>query len=215
MALIVKPSCSVEVPAPAIGLRVAPACFVPTFSNAEQTFTASCPGVTMGDDVTVTIPAGQFTSIVSQEDADAQALAEATSQAEAALSCVDPCNLPTPTTVYSVDGAAAYNALTEAVGIPPVLTPTGNAMIQGVNFWEVSVTVDFGVPTGYLAMHVGNLAADPKILTIYPWQDDLQRQCRYQKSDSNTACVFGEYTLIFNELLRGIPPATLHVTYAP
>ncbi len=87
-------------------------------------------------------------------------------------------------------------------------------MVQGVTYWEIDVVVDFGVPTGYLAMHV-SLTADPKILTIYPWQDSLQRQCRYEKSDSNPGCVFGEYTLIFNELLDGVPPATLHVTYSP
>jgi hypothetical protein len=58
-----------------------------TFSNTQQSFTAHCPVGHPGSDVTRTIPAGAFTSTLSQADADAQALAEATSQATAALSC--------------------------------------------------------------------------------------------------------------------------------
>ncbi len=58
-----------------------------TFYNAPQTYTASCPSGSTGSDVEVTIPAGAYSSIVSQQDADAQALAAAQSQAVAGLSC--------------------------------------------------------------------------------------------------------------------------------
>lgn len=64
-----------------------------TYYNAPQSFTAQCEQeegapVPEGSQNTVTIPAGQFSSIVSQADADAQALAEATSQAKAQAGCV-------------------------------------------------------------------------------------------------------------------------------
>lgn len=57
------------------------------FYNVEQTATASCPSGSTGDDASATVAAGQFTSTISQADADAKALAEAQNQANAALSC--------------------------------------------------------------------------------------------------------------------------------
>lgn len=59
---------------------------VPTFTNAQQTYTANCSTGT-GSPVTVTIDAGTVTSTVSQADANAQALLLATNQATAQLSC--------------------------------------------------------------------------------------------------------------------------------
>jgi hypothetical protein len=56
-----------------------------TFHNAPQTASASCPDGSGTQ--TVTIPAGQFSSIISQADADSQALIEA--QKEAAQALVD------------------------------------------------------------------------------------------------------------------------------
>jgi hypothetical protein len=65
-------------------------CMAPAvFANTEQTFTAECPEGEIGEPVTVTIPAGAFSSETSQAAADALALAAATSQAQAALECVD------------------------------------------------------------------------------------------------------------------------------
>jgi len=68
------------------------------WENTEQTFTATCPGsivdgdispagAQIGDEVTVVVPAGDYTSTVSQEDADAQALAAAQDSAELDLEC--------------------------------------------------------------------------------------------------------------------------------
>jgi hypothetical protein len=65
-----------------------------TFWNSEQSYTATCTGV--GSDVTKTTPAHTFSSTVSQADADAKALNDAKSDAEAELPSV--C---TETTVYS------------------------------------------------------------------------------------------------------------------
>lgn len=56
------------------------------YENTAQHYTADC-GLAQGNPVSVTVPAGTFTSSVSQADADAQALASATASANAALSC--------------------------------------------------------------------------------------------------------------------------------
>jgi hypothetical protein len=65
---------------------------VPTFSNDAQTFTASCVGEEgapppEGAPVTVVVPAGTVTSTVSTDDANAQALALAETQAASQLKC--------------------------------------------------------------------------------------------------------------------------------
>jgi hypothetical protein len=86
MSLLVKPACVTEIPAPATGLRVVPACADTEFGNTEQTFNAECPEGNTGDPVAVTIPAGSY-SAATQEEADALALAAATEQAQAALEC--------------------------------------------------------------------------------------------------------------------------------
>jgi hypothetical protein len=64
------------------------------FLSTEQTYTASCPEGTTGDDVTVVKAAGLYYSVTSQADADANALAAATSEATAALVCVSAGTLP-------------------------------------------------------------------------------------------------------------------------
>lgn len=51
------------------------------FFNVEQTYTATCAFPIVCDPVTVTIAAGTFSSLDSQADADAQALALATQEA--------------------------------------------------------------------------------------------------------------------------------------
>lgn len=64
----------------------------PTFTNDQQSATAYCTGGTGapqpdGSPKTVIVPAGTYTSTVSKEDANAQALAAAQSQAAAQLQC--------------------------------------------------------------------------------------------------------------------------------
>jgi hypothetical protein len=58
-----------------------------TFTNTQQSYTATCPSGTTGTAVTKTIPAGTVTSSVSQADADAKALNMAQQQAQAAIVC--------------------------------------------------------------------------------------------------------------------------------
>jgi len=63
-----------------------------TYTNAAQSYTAVCAGNGIapnpdGTPQTVNIPAGQFTSTISQAEADAQALAAAQAQAQSLLSC--------------------------------------------------------------------------------------------------------------------------------
>lgn len=63
------------------------------FLNVEQTFTANCPAdsgntpAAVGNQITVTVPAGSFQSTVSQALADAAALSAAQEQANAQLVC--------------------------------------------------------------------------------------------------------------------------------
>jgi hypothetical protein len=63
-----------------------------TFYNAPQSYTASCPTNTTGSDVQITIPAADYSSIISQADANSQAVAAAQQQATAGLTCA---GLPT------------------------------------------------------------------------------------------------------------------------
>lgn len=65
-----------------------------TFYNAPRSYTASCPTDTTGADVTINIPAAEFNSVISQEDANQLAEAAAQSQATDGLACV---GLPTYT----------------------------------------------------------------------------------------------------------------------
>lgn len=58
-----------------------------TYWNTEQAYTANCEGGE-GEPVTVTIQANTISSIVSQADADALALAAAQEQAEDQISCI-------------------------------------------------------------------------------------------------------------------------------
>lgn len=57
------------------------------FYNTEQTGIARCPAGSYGAPAGVTVPAGEFCSMVSQEAADAAALAFALSEATGDLSC--------------------------------------------------------------------------------------------------------------------------------
>lgn len=84
MPIVASPACQVVSPREA---EEDPP--VPVFENTQQCYTAECPNGTAGDSVEVCVAAGTFTSTISQEDANAQALASAQSQAEAQLECVE------------------------------------------------------------------------------------------------------------------------------
>lgn len=58
------------------------------YVNDPQSYTATCPEGYVGDPVTVTVVEGMFGSDISQEDANAKALAAAKAAAEAALECI-------------------------------------------------------------------------------------------------------------------------------
>jgi hypothetical protein len=92
-----------------------------TYLNAAQSYTASCvgetgaPTPTGGTPVTVTIPAGQFTSTISQEDADDQAKAAAQSQAESQLTgCIWQNSAQTYTAICPVNSSVTASSTTPA-----------------------------------------------------------------------------------------------------
>lgn len=59
------------------------------YKNTLQVYTANCDAGWTGSAVTKTVGAGLFTSIISQADADRQALDKATSDAKGELSCTE------------------------------------------------------------------------------------------------------------------------------
>jgi hypothetical protein len=69
------------------------ACVLPTYENTAQTCEDVCPVGTVGDPLSVTVAAGTYTSSVSQEVANALALAAACAQV-AALRAATPCLFP-------------------------------------------------------------------------------------------------------------------------
>ena len=125
--------------------------------NTQQCFTANCPAGTTGDSKTACIDAGTYTSNISQADADAQALAAATTQANSELACC----APNPTSLnwtLSSDGAGStisasgmtmdfsvisgpLNGVGADLIIPPYFCP---AVIS------VSGTLDIGTGTNFV-----------------------------------------------------------------
>ena len=71
-----------------IGITTGTTASTGTYYSAAQSYTAQCPSGQNGQPVTMPIPAGAYSSTLSQADADAQAMAAAQSQAQAQLSCV-------------------------------------------------------------------------------------------------------------------------------
>lgn len=67
------------------------------FYNQAQPATANCPAGSTGSSVTVTIPAGAYTSTLSLQDANAKAYTAAVNQANSQLSCTQGGN---PTTLF-------------------------------------------------------------------------------------------------------------------
>lgn len=83
------------------------------WQNTQQCFTANCPSGTTGDPQTACIDAGTYTSNVSQADADAQALAAATTQANSQLICC----APNPTSLnWSLSSDGAGSTITSVNG---------------------------------------------------------------------------------------------------
>lgn len=83
-----------------------------TYWNTEQEYTATCPPGFAGEPVTATVPAGTYSSTVSQAAADEIALDAAREQAEAALVCapiIPPDEIPGLTGWWESDLQTGYN----------------------------------------------------------------------------------------------------------
>jgi hypothetical protein len=94
------------------------------FYNTIQAYTANCPAGVSGNPVTVTIPPGTVASTISVGDANAQAIAQAQTQANAQLNCASSGVFYNDTAqIYTATcpACAAINAPLES-GAP---TPTG------------------------------------------------------------------------------------------
>lgn len=95
------------------------------WGNCERSYTAVCTGDLTGDPVTKSVMRNTLLSNISQEDADAQALALATSQANAAIRCY-------PTTTFGC-GSFDYSWF-QSFGDWPVVANT-------VEEWSVDNTL--------------------------------------------------------------------------
>jgi hypothetical protein len=84
---------------------------VTTYFNTRQCQMAFCPAGTTGASVTVCVDAGKFSSIISQADADQQAMTSAFQQAKSQLSCQgsSSCSnfVPTMSSPSNVNGTAS------------------------------------------------------------------------------------------------------------
>lgn len=142
-----------------------------SFTNTAQSYTATCPVGTTGSAVTVNIPAGSYTSTVSQADANAQALAAATLQANQQLACsVQP-------TVYV---NTAQNVPLAGNCVNGVLTISQSGGTGGGGSSGGSIAVVVYVPAGQFSSIVSQAAANlaAQQYGLFLAQQQLQQQCQ-------------------------------------
>ena len=98
-----------------------------TYLNAEQSYTATCPGTTTGDPVTATIAAGSYTSTISQADADSQALVAARNSANSQLSCAGE-----PPLFWNTPQVCSASAFSASCSNPIGGTAPGTATVMAI-----------------------------------------------------------------------------------
>lgn len=129
-----------------------------TFYNEQQSYTANCPPGRTGASVTSTVPAGRVVSSLSVADANAQALAQATSDAQSKLSC-------------STDSSLFLNAQQ---------TYTANCpAASGATPAAVGNTVTVTIPAGSFQSTVSQALADAAALFSAQEQANAQLSCTY------------------------------------
>jgi hypothetical protein len=97
-----------------------------TYYNTVQSYTAQCPSGQTGSSVTISTAAGRFSSTLSQADADAQALAAATTAATAALVCTPGAGYLNSQQSFTAQCPAASGTTPAAQGTPITITvPAG------------------------------------------------------------------------------------------
>lgn len=113
------------------------------FANESQSYTATCPEGTTGDDVTVVMAAGTIFSTVSIADANAQALAVAQSKAESQLQC-DPGTCWIESLASTTWRIASFNpAVFDFVGSVPLSDPWDGKFLNfvdcdaGYKYWDI------------------------------------------------------------------------------
>lgn len=150
-----------------------------TFANIAQTATVHCPSGTTGSDRSFTQPANTFFSPVSQAEANGLAMAEATAQANALLSCT-----PTATTYYNVQQVATCPSGSHSSPVTwpnvgdPVTVPAGafsstvdqatadaDALAAGTAALSCGVAAQLQGLVWEMAMRWINAATDPADVT--------------------------------------------------
>jgi Family of unknown function (DUF5977) len=115
-----------------------------SFTNTAQSYTATCPAGSTGSPVTITVAAGTITSQLSQADANAQALASATNQANAQLTC-------------SIAPTVYYNTVQTVTLIGQCTN--GHLVVQSSGNVRTTVTVAAGAYSSLVSQSAANTAA--------------------------------------------------------
>lgn len=142
-----------------------------TYYNAVQSYTASCPSGQAGEPVTIQIAAGQFSSTLSQADADAQAMAAAQDGAQSTLQCVSGQVFFNIEQQYTARCPAAHDSTPTAVGS------------------AVSITIPAGTYRSTISTDIANAAAHQAAVATA----ESQLVCTYYNAPqtANVACVVG------------------------
>jgi hypothetical protein len=160
------------------------------FYTGQQSFTATCPSGEIGSSVTAS---ATYTSIVSQPDADAKALAAATQAAQAGLQCTS-----TPA-IWSLKVAAA-------LGPTETLTYKLFLLDAGIPSNPHHATLLRAYPLDGHPYHPGDTIDYTSIVTAYTEEESFLWQVAY----SNTTPGSGSGTVSYSRLLP-VNPTVLQV----
>lgn len=127
------------------------------FYNTPVSYTATCPAGQTGNPVTISIPAGQYSSALSVADATAQAMEAATAQAQQALSCVS-------AGVFQSRAVTSTATCPAASGTTPAAT--GNSVTVNLPAGTYQSTVSEDVATAF-AQQQADAQAQSQLSCVY------------------------------------------------
>lgn len=136
---------------------------------STETFTASCPAFSFGPPVSKTANA---TSLISQADADAQALAEAQTLAEDALDCSQSNNTQTITIPASGSGSP-YPSIKHVSGVAGHITKATVSLKKLTHTFPDDLLIALRSPNGTMVFLMGNCGGNNPISAVDLTFDDV------------------------------------------